>query len=213
MRRLLNRCHHLLFGDQADRNTDPKRRSAIVSELDQQLDDWRRLLPPAFHFSVDMKPVQSQQGAFLRQRFLTCRALIYRPYLMDVLIDHASNRPSGHQKIEGARRCLQGCILHIVNLRPFDQTVLVDMWICALSMAGTMMIILAAFSTASLSNELSENLLSVGPHLTSLLTRWANVHGEGESPSIAQAIQWIVIVDSLLQRGHQPANTHLGTPG
>ena len=144
MRRLLNRCHHLLFGQQNDK-MKARRLAETVSELDQQLEDWRRLLPPAIQFAIDTEPVPSQHGAFLRQRYLTCLALIHRPYIIQVLSDYVARRPSDEKTIAGAQRCLQACTMHILNLQPFDQTVIVDMWICSLSMAGTMMILLVAF--------------------------------------------------------------------
>lgn len=199
MRRLLNRCHHLLFGQQQTQDKGSQRLSAIVSELNQQLEDWKTLLPPAFHFSTNTEPVHSQHGAFLRQRYLTCRALIHRPHLIKATADHAASRHSDSSTIYGAEQCLISSVLHILNLRPFRQTVLVDMWICSLSMAGTMMILLAASKTAVLSRCIASDIYVVGPHLISLLEKWAGVHGDDRSPSVQQATQWIKIIDNIVQ--------------
>ena len=89
--------------------------------------------------------------------------------------------------------------MHIVNLRSFDQTVMVDTWICSLSMAGTMMILLAATNITSLASCLGGSRSVVGPHLVSLLQNWAEIHGEELSPSVQQAMEWIRIVDDMFQ--------------
>lgn len=200
MRRLLNRCHHLLFGQSSNKQPNSQRLSEIVSELDQQLEDWRQLLPPAIQFSIDTQSLHSQHGAFLRQRYLTCLALIHRPYIMKALSDHVSGREINERTITGARRCLQACEMHILNLRPFAQTVLVDVWICSLSMAGTMMIMLVASRIHSLHNSLERSIYQVGPHLLSLFDSLVDIHGEGQSPSVQQAIEWIKIVNVIIQQ-------------
>jgi hypothetical protein len=74
MRRLLNRGHHLLFNKDTGAMFDDGRLSGMVDELNDQLTQWKEFLPAALQFSIDTQPVQSQQGAFLRQRFLVCKA-------------------------------------------------------------------------------------------------------------------------------------------
>jgi Fungal specific transcription factor domain len=74
MRRLLNRAHHLLFEKDTGAMFDGGRLSGMVDELNDQLNQWKELLPPALQFSIDTQPVDSQQGSFLRQRFLVCKA-------------------------------------------------------------------------------------------------------------------------------------------
>ena len=198
MRRFLNRCHHLLFGQKSISKLGSRRLAEIVSELYQQLEDWKRLLPAVIQFDVNTEPVNSQHGAFLRQRYLTCLALIHRPYVIQAMSDFAAGRASEPNIINGAWQCLQACIMHIINLRPFDQTIMVDVWICSLSMAGTMMILLAASNITSLSEFLGGSKALVGPHLLSLFNDWCDVHGEGSSPSVRQAVEWIEIVNHIL---------------
>ena len=38
-----------------------------------------------------------------------------------------------HEVLANCKACLDACLLHILNLRGFSQTVLVDTWICSLS--------------------------------------------------------------------------------
>lgn len=198
MRRLLNRVHHLLFakGDGVS-ITDP-RLPSMVSELDEQLTMWRDLLPPAFRFTVDTQPVESQHGAFLRQRYLTCKSLIYRPYLMSALSSGSSR--STPETIEKCKVWLNACMLHILNLHSYTQTVMIDTWICALSMAGTMAMLLAAYRTPSLRPCLGDELYHVGPHLRHLLGRWMYCPDQIPSPSVERATQWIVTIDDILQQ-------------
>lgn len=138
MRRLLNRVHQLLYARSTGASSSPDRFPAVVAELDHQLDEWRDVLPPALGFAVDTGPPGTEAGGFLRQRYLTCRSVIYRPYLMWMLGGDAGDdgpgmREPGSKMLDGCRLCLEACLLHVLNLRGFAQTVLVDTWICSLS--------------------------------------------------------------------------------
>lgn len=139
MRRLLNRVHQLLYARGTGASLDAARFPYVVAELNHQLDEWRDVLPSAFAFTVDARPAGTEAGGFLRQRYLTCRSVIYRPYLMWMLSGSGSggdglsaDKPSP-DVLAGCRACLEACLLHILNLRGFAQTVLVDTWICSLS--------------------------------------------------------------------------------
>lgn len=139
MRRLLNRVHQLLYARGTGAALDTFRFPPIVAELNHQLDEWRDVLPVAFEFSIDTRPTRTDAGGFLRQRYLTCLGVIYRPYLMWIL----SGSQSGCHGISAAspsqdalskcRACIDACMLHVLNLRGFAHTVLVDTWICSLS--------------------------------------------------------------------------------
>lgn len=133
MRRLLNRVHHVLYAKESGVSLDNARFPYVVSELNHQLEDWRSFLPTAFKFSVDTSPTTTEFGGFLRQRYLTCRSVIYRPYLTWVLNSDLGNGEVMENILEPCRACLDACLLHILNLRAFAHTVLVDTWICSLS--------------------------------------------------------------------------------
>lgn len=144
MRRLLNRVHQLLYARDTGASLDNARFPAVVAELDHQLDEWRDVLPPAFAFSVgvDAPRPATESGAFLRQRYLTCRSVIYRPYLMWMLsgaggAGYGNGLGGGgtisEEVLVNCKACLDACLLHILNLRGFGHTVLVDTWICSLS--------------------------------------------------------------------------------
>lgn len=136
MRRLLNRVHQLLYARDSGAATDASRFPAIVTELDHQLDDWRDVLPPAFRFSTqDMKDHPTECGGFLRQRYLTCKSVIYRPYLAWLLANGpAETGGVGRSEIlSRAKVCLDACTSHILGLTGFSHTILVDKWICVLS--------------------------------------------------------------------------------
>jgi hypothetical protein len=133
IRRLLNRVHNLLYANETGAGLDDARFPYIVSELHHQLDEWRDLLPPTFQFSVDTQPPMNQHAGFLRQRYLTCRSVIYRPYLSCMLASASSNRLVSPDVLEKSHVCLDACLLHIINLRGFTHTIMVDTWICSLS--------------------------------------------------------------------------------
>lgn len=139
MRRLLNRVHQLLYAKDTGAATNPSRFPSIVAELQHQLDEWRDVLPPSFSFRVDTSTAPNAASGFLRQRYLTCRSVIYRPYLMWLLSGKEgggsgfnANSPSS-EVLGCCKACLDACLLHIINLRGFSHTVLVDTWICSLS--------------------------------------------------------------------------------
>ncbi|UNI24268.1 hypothetical protein JDV02_010031 [Purpureocillium takamizusanense] len=156
MRRLLNRVHHLLYASGSGAAIDTSRFPYIVAELQHQLDEWRNLLPTSFAFTMDTTPTTSAASGFLRQRYLTCRSVIYRPYLMWLLSgsrggndDLSASAPSNEAR-RSCKACLDACLMHVLNLRGFPQTVLVDTWICSLSMACAMLVLLAACRVPSL---------------------------------------------------------------
>ena len=69
-------------------------------------------------------------------------------------------------------------------------------------MAGTMVILLAAFKASAIRDFIEYDMLQLGPHLEYLLTQWADIPGQPTSPSVEQAIQWILMVDSVLRRDY-----------
>lgn len=136
MRRLLNRVHNLLYARDTGAALNTRKFRRIVGELKHQLDDWRKVLPPAFAFNLDSEPTATEYGGFLRQRYLTCQAVIYRPYLMWVLAvgdDIYGDAAQNHEALENCKICLDANLMHVLNLRSFSHTVLVDTWICSLS--------------------------------------------------------------------------------
>ncbi|KAJ0314265.1 hypothetical protein Brms1b_007040, partial [Colletotrichum noveboracense] len=144
MRRLLNRVHQLLYARDTGTALDHTRFPYVVAELNHQLDEWRDVLPAAFKFEVGFNHIGNQStptehGGFLRQRYLTCRSVIYRPYLMWMLSGRAGRGEANSEllinqdSLNNCKACLDACLLHILNLRGFGQTVLVDTWICSLS--------------------------------------------------------------------------------
>ncbi|KAJ4406943.1 hypothetical protein N0V85_004433 [Neurospora sp. IMI 360204] len=253
MRRLLNRVHQLLYARGTGASLDDKRFPGIVKELDHQLDEWRSVLPEAFAFEVEwpqpmaehkITGVKTEHGGFLRQRYLTCRSVIYRPYLMWMLSSsnagsspgtsqsatiggfsgaqgpmasvpasstavgmNSTTAPSSmnikladHEVLANCKACLDACLLHILNLRGFSQTVLVDTWICSLSMAGAMLVLLAACRIPSLKSLIGPEILQAGSHLRELLVGWQKVQGEPNSPSVDQSVHIIQEAERFIRK-------------
>jgi hypothetical protein len=63
---------------------------------------------------------------------LACKSVIYRPYV-EIVLGRGEGAGHSRETIEAAGRCLRASCHHIVNLRSFSQTVLIDTWICSLS--------------------------------------------------------------------------------
>jgi hypothetical protein len=133
IRRLLNRVHNLLYAKETGASLHDAQFPYIVSELHHQLEEWRDHLPSSLQFSIDVQPLTSQHAGFLRQRYLTCRSVIYRPYLSCMLAGASHQFPVSSDVLEKSHICLDACLLHIRNLRGFVHTIMVDTWICSLS--------------------------------------------------------------------------------
>lgn len=133
MRRLLNRVHGMLYDSDTGVHDDISRFPSVSSELEHQLQNWRNALPETLWFPEDADPVEDQYQYYLRQRFLSCRSVIYRPYLVLVLAVPPFNSLNDSTVIECCQRGLEACLLHIAHLREFPHTVMVDTWPCALS--------------------------------------------------------------------------------
>ncbi|KAF4969031.1 hypothetical protein FSARC_3685 [Fusarium sarcochroum] len=197
MRRLLNRVHQLLYARDTGAAFDHTRFPRIVAELQRQLDDWRDVLPASFSFSVDAEEAATAAGGFLRQRYLTCKGVIYRPYLMWML--SSSHTEAGVSAVSPAipdvmnncKSCLDACLLHALDLRGFPQTVLVDTWICSLSMSGAMLILLAATQVPALKEFIGPRITLVGDHLEKLFRHWRDVSFGGDSPSVDRSM-WLI---------------------
>ncbi|KAL3438226.1 hypothetical protein BDV09DRAFT_205637 [Aspergillus tetrazonus] len=191
MRRLLNRVHDLLYARNNGVASDINQFPPVVAELDHQLNKWRDLLPSAFHFDLSRAPAGSMEAGFLRQRYLTCKSVIYRPYLTLALSLTTRADPISPMVYEGCKTCLEACCLHAQNLNAFPQTVMIDTWICSLSMASVMLIALATAADSSLRVCLPEDVTEIGPNLTKHLLRWMQVPGQGVSPSVLQSVRLI----------------------
>ncbi|KAL1960100.1 hypothetical protein VTO42DRAFT_272 [Malbranchea cinnamomea] len=199
IRRLLNRVHNVLYAKDTGASFDDAQFPSVVSELDHQLEQWRDLLPPDFQFSVDSKPAASPQGGFLRQRYLTCRSVIYRPYLTWALSNSGKTEHLPPDVQERCKRCLDACCLHGLNLRSFAHTVMIDTWICSLSMASVMLILLAAAQTPVLRKCIPPEAKDLGAHLERLLRRWMRIPGDcGISPSVERSVELISEVNMSL---------------
>ncbi|KAG8420059.1 hypothetical protein J3459_011420 [Metarhizium acridum] len=210
MRRLLSRVHQLLYASGTGAALDTAHFPYIVAELQHQLYEWRNFLPPALSFTVDTHPASKSASGFLRQRYLTCRGVIYRPYLMWLLSgsrggnDDLSVSSPSREARKNCKACLDACLIHILNLRGFSQSVLVDTWICSLSMACAMPILLAACRVPSLRRLIDPDVLIAGDHSKQLLLEWQRIVGGQRSPSVDQSIRIIHEADKFIRQTYLP---------
>lgn len=94
----------------------------MIAELSHQLLLWRETLPEFLQFEEGVEECSNQHAAFLRQRYLACKSVIYRPYVEIVLRD--GEGICGAEMVEGAARCLSASCYHIGYLRSFSQVCL-----------------------------------------------------------------------------------------
>lgn len=194
LRRLLNRTHKLLYA-KARIETRFSTLVNVATELEHQLNQWRELLPPQLQFPLDLTAAPNEQSGFLRQRYFTCRAVIFRPFLQQALVSGTVDTP---EQLQMCKSCLESCCLHVGNLRRYRQTVLVDSWICALSMTGTMMLLLASLDleqTRGLTPTYAKNF---GHNLISFFTQCHNPVTD-QSPTVQQCISTIGLIDESMK--------------
>ncbi|KAF8855543.1 hypothetical protein BDZ45DRAFT_626148 [Acephala macrosclerotiorum] len=204
IRRLLNRVHHLLYAPEKHNSYISQTSSqndglkALITELDRQLVLWHDTLPNFLQFEENTQDCRNEHAAFLRQRYLACKSVIYRSYV-EIMLKHGELQQHSRETVEGAGRCLKASCDHIANLRSFGQTVMIDTWICSLSMTSTMFILLLSLQNPSLRPALLEhNIPKFGPHLRQLLNSWINLIPQ-KSPSIQQSIHLIAEIESLIR--------------
>ncbi|KAF5640032.1 sugar transporter (hexose transporter) [Fusarium tjaetaba] len=88
---------------------------------------------------------------------------------------------------------------YLTYLRGFPQTVLIDTWICSLSMSGAMLIILAASHVPALKEFIGSRATLVGSHLEKLFRNWREVSFGGDSPSVDRSMWLIQQADSYIR--------------
>src|SRR5689334_18606235 len=97
----------------------------VIQELDRQLEEWRSCLPPSIQFTTPANPLDLRMSrtyqprptherllGYLKGRYCAAKAIIYRPYVYEVLhCDHPASL-SEHAK-RGAHISLESA-LHLL---------------------------------------------------------------------------------------------------
>lgn len=203
IRRLLNRIHKLLYAKKwvvPDMN--------LIKELDLQIEEWREVLPPYLHFELTeiTAPARNSYQGFLRQRYLAARSVIFRPVFNFVVTMHLRNsRPPGFQDaVTNAGLCVEAVMLHMNNLRGFAHTVVIDTWICSLSMAGVVLVLYIAYKTPPLRQVMQEkygmeriraSVLELQNKLDGFMRSAPEI-----SPSVKQCVEMIENVREIIWR-------------
>jgi hypothetical protein len=115
LRRLLNRVSNSIYSISAP-ITNTAVLEPIVSELDAQLMRWYTGLPTQVRFELQTgrNPAATAAQTVLRLRYFACRTIIYRPYVLAVLINESAfmDRPVE----DGCRKCLEACIRQLEHI-------------------------------------------------------------------------------------------------
>lgn len=146
IRRLLNRAHHLLYGKEQGTPFNQSLPSTI-RELDSQLNSWRETLPQNLRFEVNGSPRSyatspnmweggNERQGYLRQRYLACQTMIWRPCMIWAFNPEAQASIGSSQNSEmmrGYRRSFDSCLLYAHELRSFTYTVFINSWAVSFS--------------------------------------------------------------------------------
>jgi len=86
-----------------------------VSDLDDRLETWYRLLPGPIQFSLDEIPSNNPVTTVLRLRYFACRTIIFRQYVHRVLTRESYLNDPGVE--DRCQKCLDACIQQLRNIR------------------------------------------------------------------------------------------------
>ncbi|KAK9358509.1 hypothetical protein V1504DRAFT_442078 [Lipomyces starkeyi] len=173
IRRLLNRIHTLLYSQESVARMHNVPDMNIISELFHQLEEWRTVLPPYLKFDL------SSMGEPAANSYQAAKSVIFRP--LPVISD----------MVPHAEQCIESVMMYMTNLRGFTHTVVIDTWICSLSMADVALVLFIAWKTPPLKTVLEEK---VGiEQLDGFMRTSPEI-----SPSVRQCVEMIGIVRGLI---------------
>ena len=133
LRRLLNRAHYILYDRDIGLQIDSDHFPSVNQELARQLQDWYEALPSSLQFPEDGKTADGPHSEYLRQWYLSCRSVIYRPFLEWALVNPFSDLYNNQRVLDGCQAAFDTCFIKLRYLKQAPYTVLVDTWPCSLS--------------------------------------------------------------------------------
>jgi hypothetical protein len=113
LRKLLNRVSNLIY-TKASPITSTAALDPVVAELELQLSEWYNQLPAPVKFDHGRVPPTSAVQTVLRLRYFACRTIIFRPYVLAVLIKESAFMDASVQ--ENCRKCLEACIRQLEHI-------------------------------------------------------------------------------------------------
>lgn len=112
LRRLLNRVSQLIYSKDSMATTTSL--EPVVAELDFQLTQWYESLPLPLQFPFSRTMLPDPIQTVLRLRFLACRTIIYRPYVLAVLDNEQAVLDPAVR--ESCHKCLEASIRQLEHL-------------------------------------------------------------------------------------------------
>jgi hypothetical protein len=114
LRRLLNRVSNSIYSITSP-ITNTAALQPVVSELDSQLTKWYEGLPKPVKFELHSRnPSATPAQIVLRLRYFACRTIIFRPYVLAVLINETAFMDPAVE--ECCRKCLEACIRQLEHI-------------------------------------------------------------------------------------------------
>jgi hypothetical protein len=115
LRRLLNRVSNSIYSITSP-ITNTAALEPVVTELDGQLTRWYQGLPQPVRFEVNngKNPSATAVQTVLRLRYFACRTIIFRPYVLAVLIKETAFMDPSVE--ECCRKCLEACIRQLEHI-------------------------------------------------------------------------------------------------
>ncbi|KAF2664787.1 hypothetical protein BT63DRAFT_378901 [Microthyrium microscopicum] len=150
LRRLLNRVSNSIYTVSSP-ITNTAALEPVVEELDAQLTEWYSGLPKAVKFELHTgkNPAATPVQVVLRLRYFACRTIIYRPYVLAVLINESAFKDPAVK--DSCRKCLEACIRQLENIQAHHSGHLPYLWQGALSIVSQTLLVMGATLSPALS--------------------------------------------------------------
>jgi len=123
----------------------------VVNELDGQLTRWYQGLPQPVRFDIKNSkgPTTTPVQTVLRLRYFACRTIIFRPYVLKVLMKESAFLDSGVE--ECCRKCLESCIRQLEHITAHHAGHLPYLFQGALSIVSQTLLVMGATLSTALS--------------------------------------------------------------
>jgi hypothetical protein len=115
LRKLLNRVSYSIYSITSP-ITNTAALEPVVTDLDGELTRWYQGLPQPVRFEANTGKSLSATAVqtVLRLRYFACRTIIFRPYVLAVLIKESAFRDPSVE--ECCRKCLEACIRQLEHI-------------------------------------------------------------------------------------------------
>lgn len=148
LRRLLNRVSFAIYSEGAA-STSLASFDPVAAELDLQLAQWYEGLPMALQFPYSQLPLSNPVQTVLRLRYFACRAIIFRPYILEVLENEQAMLDPN--VCDSCHKCLEASVRQLEHITAHQAGHLPYLWQGASSIVSQALLVMGSTMSPGLS--------------------------------------------------------------